>query len=120
MQILLIEDEANIQMVVGDYLSLKGNEVTVVTSGQEGWRCLQADPTRFAAVITDLHLPDLRGTLLVKQMRDLAHETPVLVIGGDLDPETVAELEGYERCMTLPKPFKFGELEAKLTALLME
>ncbi|MDH3666429.1 MAG: response regulator transcription factor [Paracoccaceae bacterium] len=115
-QILLIEDDARLAGMVGDYLGESGFRVTVARTGGQGL-ALQGQG-RFDAVILDLMLPDIDGLEVCRRLRASATHIPVMMLTAKGDPmDRVVGLEiGADDY--LPKPFEPRELLARLRAIL--
>lgn len=72
----------------------------------------------YAAVILDLGLPDGDGLTLLRALRDRSDAIPILILTARSDVgERIAALhDGADDYLV--KPFEFGELHARLTAVL--
>ena len=62
-------------------------------------------------VLLDLHLPDLPGEEVLRQLKadNRTRLIPVIVISGDLDAELSAHLLGLGATQCLRKPFSVAE-----------
>jgi DNA-binding response OmpR family regulator len=127
-RILLIDDDARLAAMVGDYLRGTGFEVVVVGSLAEGRALLAADgsaaPARldpgFDALVLDLMLPDGDGLELCRELRAVprTRHLPLLMLtarGEPMDRIVGLELGADDY---LPKPFEPRELLARVKALL--
>lgn len=117
----MIEDDARLAQMVGQYLGQSGYEVGHAASGLAGLSMLagQTDPPRL--VILDLMLPDIDGLEVCRRIRALpgsAAQTPVLMLTAKGDPmDRIVGLElGADDY--LPKPFEPRELLARIRAVL--
>ena len=114
-QLLMIEDDARLAAMVGDYLGRSGYGVAHAGDGTSGLRALAE--LKPALVILDLMLPDADGLELcqrIKQQSDAA----VLMLTAKGDPmDRIVGLEvGADDY--LPKPFEPRELLARIRAVL--
>jgi DNA-binding response OmpR family regulator len=122
-QLLMIEDDARLAQMVGEYLGRSGFGVTHALDAQAGLALLQ-EPPRGAApelVILDLMLPDVDGLEVCRRIRALPGDlgrTPVLMLTAKGDPmDRIVGLElGADDY--LPKPFEPRELLARIRAVL--
>lgn len=120
--LLMIEDDARLAQMVGEYLGQSGLHVTHRADGASGLAQLQgpdAGPLP-DLVILDLMLPDMDGLDVCRRIRALqgpAAQVPVLMLTAKGDPmDRIIGLElGADDY--LPKPFDLDELEARLHAL---
>src|SRR5436853_5426313 len=57
-------------------------------SGRNAWQLLQKRPV--AAIITDLHMPQMDGFELIERVRTAiaVDYVPIIVVSGDSDPDT--------------------------------
>jgi two-component system, OmpR family, phosphate regulon response regulator OmpR len=116
--LLIIDDDARLTAMVGDYLREAGFEVTTAGSLAQGRQQLQS--TGFDALVLDLMLPDGDGLELCRELRSQARtrQLPLLMLtarGEPLDRIVGLELGADDY---LPKPFEPRELLARLKALL--
>ncbi len=121
-QLLMIEDDARLAQMVGDYLRQNGYQVQHVLTGYAGLAQLQAQGAASPdLVILDLMLPDLDGLEICRRIRALgtaAARVPILMLTAKGDPmDRVIGLEmGADDY--LPKPFEPRELLARIRAVL--
>jgi DNA-binding response OmpR family regulator len=122
-QLLMIEDDARLAQMVGEYLERSGFGVTHAIDAKAGLALLQDPPTGAAPelVILDLMLPDMDGLEVCRRVRSLpgdAGQVPVLMLTAKGDPmDRIVGLElGADDY--LPKPFEPRELLARIRAIL--
>jgi DNA-binding response OmpR family regulator len=121
--LLMIEDDARLAQMVGEYLGQNGLKLDHCGDGLSGLAALQVtDPQALPdLVILDLMLPDIDGLEVCRRIRALpgaAAQTPVLMLTAKGDPmDRVIGLEiGADDY--LPKPFEPRELLARIRAIL--
>lgn len=122
-QLLMIEDDARLAQMVGEYLGQSGLQVAHRADGKSGLAQLQgpdAGPLP-DLVILDLMLPDMDGLEVCRRIRSLqgsAAQVPVLMLTAKGDPmDRIIGLElGADDY--LPKPFEPRELLARIRAIL--
>jgi DNA-binding response OmpR family regulator len=117
-RLLLIDDDARLSAMVGDYLGAAGYAVVSAGSLAAGRRHLQAES--FDALVLDLMLPDGDGLELCSEVRasPRTRGLPLLMLtarGEALDLIVGLELGADDY---LPKPFEPRELLARIKALL--
>jgi Response regulators consisting of a CheY-like receiver domain and a winged-helix DNA-binding domain len=78
-KILVVEDNLDMREVLHLYLKTEGFEVVVASDGREGLYMARAE--RPDLIITDLHMPNLDGITLVKELRaePAFKDTPIIV-----------------------------------------
>jgi DNA-binding response OmpR family regulator len=122
-QLLMIEDDARLAQMVGEYLERSGFGVTHALDAKAGMALLEDPPTGSNPdlVILDLMLPDMDGLEVCRRLRALpgaVGQVPVLMLTAKGDPmDRIVGLElGADDY--LPKPFEPRELLARIRAVL--
>ncbi len=116
MRILLIEDQPEIAEFVQRGLQEDRFQVVAAADGEKGLRL--ALEQSFAVIILDLMLPKRDGWSVCRELRQRRVTTPILMLTArDAVSDRVRGLEmGADDY--LPKPFDFGELLARVHALI--
>ena len=102
-------------MMISFTLRTAGHEVLQASDGLEAFNQLKSRGVDL--VITDVHMPQMNGIELTRQLRALAHHrsTPILLLTTESDPAMKAK--GREAGATgwLVKPFQQDQLLAVVT-----
>ncbi|CAB4940434.1 unannotated protein [freshwater metagenome] len=115
MRLLIVEDEAKLAALLARGLRETGHAVDLADTGEEAlWR---AGSAAYDAVVLDVGLPTIDGFETCRRLRADGVRTPVLMLTarGEVE-DRIAGLDGGADDY-LVKPFDFGELEARLRAL---
>jgi two-component system copper resistance phosphate regulon response regulator CusR len=115
MRVLLVEDEPAAAQVLAKGLREQAYAVDVATDGDSA--VFQVGTTDYDAVILDVMLPKRDGFAVCRTIRDSGSAVPILMLTARDAVE--ARIEGLD-CGAddyLVKPFDFGELLARLRAL---
>ena len=83
LRVLLVEDDARVREIVGEYLRRDQHEVSVAERGDEGLEKFAAG--RFDLVVTDLALQGLNGEQLAAAIKGRAAGCPVILLTGFAD-----------------------------------
>jgi two-component system response regulator CpxR len=114
-RILVIDDDAELCELVGEYLESEGFEIDAEGSGDHGAdRALEQD---YSLVILDVMLPGINGFEALRRIRAQS-DVPVLMLtarGDDVDRIVGLEIGADDY---LPKPFNPRELVARIHAVL--
>lgn len=116
MRLLLVEDELDAARMLARGLRDHAYAVDLAYDGEEAVRKLHASP--YDAVILDIMLPHLDGISVCRHMRAHGLAMPVLMLTA-LD-QIQHRIDGLDSGADdyLTKPFDFGELLARVRALL--
>ncbi len=113
--ILVIDDTANLRMLVQEYLTAEGFAVLTAANGRQG--LLLARQHQPDLVLLDLMMPELGGYDFIRHFR-ADSQTPIIVLTAKLEEtDKVLGLElGADDYVT--KPFGMRELLARIRAVL--
>jgi two-component system OmpR family response regulator len=115
LQVLVVDDEVNIAELIGMALRYEGWEVSLAHTGASAVNL--AKQTRPDVVVLDIMLPDIDGLEVLRRVRSVAAEVPVLFLTAkDAVEDRIAGLTaGGDDYVT--KPFSLEELVARLRGL---
>jgi CheY-like chemotaxis protein/anti-sigma regulatory factor (Ser/Thr protein kinase) len=108
--VLLVEDDPNLNQLVGQMLEEQGTQVLAATNAAEGLSLFQANPVD--AVLSDMVMPGEMGGLdLARRMRELREDFPIVLMTGYSAAAGPAAAEGFA---VLRKPFTMAALATTL------
>lgn len=101
LKFLVIDDDAAIRQTLGDVLEAKGFDVVTVGTGTEAIE--QIKKTDFNVAIIDIRLPDIKGTEVLRQIKQIKPRTNCLIITAypEEDPSKTLD-EGAEEFFIKP------------------
>jgi two-component system OmpR family response regulator len=117
MKLLLVEDNEKVANFVLKGLAEAGHTVDHADNGRDGMFLAAGEP--YDAIILDRMLPGgVEGLAIVDTLRKTGNRTPILIVSalGDVDERIRGLRAGGDDYLV--KPFAFGELLARLDALL--
>ena len=116
MKLLIIEDEESLQTALSK--GFRKLEYTVDTASDGDEALEQFFSNTYALVVLDLNLPKLDGMEVLREIRIDNKDLPVLILSARSEVED--KIAGFDEGANdyLAKPFHFGELEARVRALL--
>ena len=115
-QLLVLDDEPYILESLRDTLR-RHYDVTTATRPAEAVERLQADPGRFAAVISDMRMPGMSGATFLNEARLIAPDTTRILLTGYADVETaISAVNTGQVFRFLTKPCPANELLATCRA----
>jgi len=113
--ILIVDDDAEIRSLLGDYLRKNGYKATVAADGKAMWAALARG--KVDLIVLDLMLPGEDGLTLCRRLRSDA-DTPVIMLtarGEETDRIVGLEMGADDY---LAKPFSPRELLARIKSVL--
>lgn len=115
-RVLLIEDEAALVRGVSDMLRANGFVVTTATDGERGLDAALANQAD--VILLDLMLPKVNGYEVCKAVRDQDLDVPILMLTAKGEEQDVILGLNLGADDYIVKPFRAGELIARVRALL--
>lgn len=117
-RVLLVEDDKNLSFILQSTLEqiIGGYAVTLAQNGKEGLERL--NDGEFDVIASDVEMPEMNGTEMVRQIRARYPAMPIIFITGMTTVRDV--INGYQSGadMYIKKPFLPEELDAHIQALL--
>lgn len=116
MRLLVVEDEEDLREALCYGLRKRGYAVDAAEDGADAVE--QSEINDYDLVVLDLNLPGLDGIEALRRIQSLGKETKVLILSARSEIED--KITGLDAGASdyLTKPFHFGELEARVRALL--
>jgi CheY-like chemotaxis protein len=116
-RLLVVDDEASIRRNLAVGMAQRGYEVDACEMGLSALEKIEAArrsgaPHNF--VILDIRLPDIDGLQLLKMIKDVYPDLPVVVISGYGDQQTEEWVKEHHGSAYLDKPFGIEALEAEI------
>jgi DNA-binding response OmpR family regulator len=115
-RVLLVEDEVKLAAALEEGLGRAQHTVDVALDGEEGLAFAQS--ARYDVIILDVMLPKVDGFEVCRRLRTTGEQAPILMLTAR---DTVGDrIHGLDLGADdyLVKPFAFGELLARVRALL--
>jgi len=103
-RILIIEDESVVQDIYHRLFRSSGHVLTFSDRGDQGLQLFERSPT-FDLVITDLMLPGLPGMEVLRRIRQISPDTPVVVATAYGSIDSAVEAMKAGACDYITKPF---------------
>ncbi|HLP41290.1 MAG TPA: sigma-54 dependent transcriptional regulator [Fibrobacteria bacterium] len=110
LNILIVDDEANIRKTLAMALEVSGHRVTAVSNGKDG--LLQASMQSFDLIFLDLRLGTEKGTDYIPEFIATSPWIKIVVITAHATVETAVEAIRRGAVDYLPKPFTPAQVKA--------
>ena len=113
-RILVVDDEAPVREVLTEYFATEGYAVEAATSGIEALTAVQAG--RADLVLLDVRMPGLDGVQVLRRIRAVAANLPVIMVTANEDVRLAKETLSLGAFDYVAKPFDFDYLDRAVAA----
>ncbi|MEM7476555.1 MAG: response regulator [Planctomycetota bacterium] len=112
--LLVVEDDNNVRTAITNLLNRCGFGCSSWGSGKDALNCFNKKPDNFQGAIVDLSMPEMDGEEVIRRLREVAPDMPViLTTGNPIDPRIAnCERLGIKSC--LRKPYRLTKLQEVL------
>ena len=107
--ILIVDDDQDVREVLSDVVKNMGKHSITASDGREGLKRFQEHPVDL--VITDLKMPEMDGTVLLKEIKRMDKDAVVIVLTGYPSIDTAVETIKEGAYDYLTKPLRVAEIE---------
>ena len=116
--VMYVDDEVSLCAAMKRALVLLGYRCTVFSDPRAALEAFRDNSDQFDAVISDIVMPNLSGTDIVREFRAIRPNIPIALTSGRIErgAEIVSDLEGVKAWIS--KPATIGQINAALTILL--
>ena len=114
--ILIAEDEEDVRSFFKDLLMDIGFEVSTAENGEQA--LLMLEKLAVDLLMVDLVMPKMDGVMLIKKVREINSDIPILVVSGTEEKAKIASALKEGAQLALPKPVRFDVVEEKIMTLL--
>ena len=109
-EILVADDEPAVALAIKAALKFCGYSVLTVPDGKAALQRVQAEPERFAVVLSDHNMPGVGGLALVQALRAIHYPGSIVIVSAFLTPENEASYRELGVAEILAKPFNIERL----------
>jgi two-component system, cell cycle sensor histidine kinase and response regulator CckA len=111
-RVLLVEDEDMVRAVAERALTRAGYTVTTASDGDEGLEIVEGG-AEFDLIVSDVVMPAMDGPSMVREIRKLRPDLPVLFMSGYAEEQLRKEID-LAKVQFLPKPFTVQQITDKV------
>ena len=114
----MVDDEDRIRQVAEAALEAFGYRTISAADGNEGIARFAANIEEIAVLVTDLSMPKMDGTSMIRTIRKLSPEVKVIAMSGLMTPDQTRQLDELGVKETITKPFTAESLLAAISTAL--
>ncbi len=115
---LVIDDEEPLVRIATRTLEELGYVPVGFTSSHAALAAFRADPQRFDVVVTDERMPGISGSALIREIRGIRDEIPVVLMSGYVSDAVARQAREVGAEEVLRKPLSARELATSLARVL--
>jgi signal transduction histidine kinase/ActR/RegA family two-component response regulator len=108
--VMIVDDETALVTLAEETLAELGYEPVGFSSSPQALAAFRADPDRFSAILTDEAMPEMTGTELVREIRSIRPQLPILLMSGHGGPALEAQAQDLGVVAVLHKPLQRRDL----------
>jgi len=116
--VLIVDDESAVRNLAKQTLKRVGFTSLSAGDGQEGLTLFRKSRAEIGAVLLDLTMPGMDGQEVLREIRALSPELPVILSSGFSRDQALPALQGDPRTHFLQKPYAPPDLQELMTSLL--
>ncbi len=110
-QVLVVDDEIQIRRLLQISLEEQGYLVKLASNGREALVAAGSHPPDL--ILLDMGLPDIQGQQLLKELREW-FQRPIIILSAVNDETNIVEALDHGANDYITKPFRVGELQARI------
>lgn len=114
-RVLVVDDTKNIRMILTKCLELEGYNVMTASDGRQALEMLTSQP--FDLAFIDIKLPEMRGTEVLKRIREFGVKTPVIIITAYATVKNAVDCTNMGAVAYVQKPFSAEKIKSVLKEL---
>lgn len=116
--ILIVDDEVSLAETLQDELQSEGYQTLLAHTGEEALEQVVKYSGQISLIISDIGMPGMSGTDLIKKIRSMNIATNVILMTGYLDHKTKDELLNIGAAEVLTKPFELKDITHAVSKIL--
>jgi PAS domain S-box-containing protein len=116
--ILLVEDEVQVKIIAKQLLEHLGFIVIEASNGEEALDAYHANHESIILVLTDMGMPVMDGYALIRELKKLKPELPIIISSGFGDADFASQIAGDDVAGLISKPYTMSQLQLILKKVL--
>lgn len=110
-EILILDDEVDVAQEIADGLRDEGYRCMLAARGEDALGLIDAQPGRFAVLVSDIRMPGLDGVGLARRLLDpgRTHRPGIVLMTGHAVPDEITTAFPAGAVQVIRKPFRWEE-----------
>lgn len=113
-KVLVVDDQDMLREMLKDFLGHEGYEITEARNGKECVDCTKSN--HFDAIFMDVRMPEMDGLAALHKLRAQGVKTPVFLMSGYGEVNSIEDAQKRGAQNFLPKPFRLEKALEMLNA----
>jgi two-component system OmpR family response regulator len=115
-RVLVVDDTKNIRALLTKCLETEGYDVKTAADGKTALEMISKE--RFDLVFLDIRMPEISGTEVLRRMREIGINTPVVIITAFGTVKNAVDCSQFGAVAYLQKPFTQNKIKTVLEEML--
>lgn len=121
LNVVIIEDDIQLNLVLSEYFTMKDFKTICIHDGMEAMEFIEtASPHKINLYIIDINLPSYSGLDIVKYIRKIDIQTPIIMVTASLEIQNLTDAFDFGCSEYIKKPFHIKELEIRVNKLMQK
>jgi DNA-binding response OmpR family regulator len=112
-RILVVDDELEVRLVLGEFLGARGYDVQLAESGMRALEIVEEFNPQ--VVLLDVTMPEMDGVETLRQLLEVRPGLSVIMVTANSDVGTTSKLLALGAADYIPKPFDLDYLDQAIS-----
>ena len=117
-KLLIVDDQQGIRLLLNEVFKREGHEPLLASNGLEAIQILENGAVD--AVLLDMEIPGMNGLEILKHIKSLFKELPVVMMTGNGDTDLIHRAKELGANHFFTKPFDIFEVKDTINKLIQE
>jgi len=109
--IMVVDDEPDIGDGICSIVELTGHKPVYFNSPVAAVKEIESNSKKYNAVFTDLRMPEMNGEEVIRRIRKVTKDTPIVIITGTRGIFATRDLVSLNIPSLIEKPFEMKDIE---------
>jgi PAS domain S-box-containing protein len=116
--VLLVEDEKQVLMIAKSMLKTLGFTVIEAVNGKDALALYQNKSSEITLVLTDIGMPIMNGYELIRELKKLNPELPIIISSGFGDIDISSKVSHKDVAGLIGKPYNFNQMREVINSVI--